>query len=122
MKENDFITGQIQELLFEIGIPANLMGFTYIVTALQIALLNREYIYRMTKILYAEVAKQYEASPASVERCIKYAITVGWTCGNAECIEQIFKHSINPARGVPTNSQFITRLYLFFTTQQTNEK
>ena len=119
MKGNDnFIANDIQELLLDSGIPTNLLGFAYITSAVQLALNNVEYTFRMTKLLYIDVAKQFNTSPKSVERCIRHAITVGWSCGSTECIDQIFKNSINPARGVPTNSQFITRLYLYFIARQ----
>lgn len=118
MNKNEVITASdIQELLLDIGIPTNLLGFSYITSAIQLSLTNVEYTFRMTKLLYIDIAKKFNTSPASVERCIRHAIEVGWNCGSIELIEKIFRNSINSARGIPTNSQFITRLCLYFETE-----
>lgn len=115
MKEVVF---DIQELLLEIGIPANFLGFAYIVYAVHLSLENQEYAFRMSKQLYMDVAKFFGTTQPSVERCIRHAIITAWTHGNTECIQQIFKNSINPKKGFPTNSQFITSLCLYYTTHQ----
>ena len=48
-------TSGIQKLLMQIGIPANLLGFSYIVTALELIALNPEYLKNITIGLYADV-------------------------------------------------------------------
>lgn len=112
-------TSDIKLLLLEIGIPANLLGFAYISYAVQLALDNREeYAFRMSKQLYIDVAHHFHTSQPSVERCMRHAIITAWSYGNPTCIDQIFKNSINPKKGFPTNSQFITSLCLYYITQQ----
>ena len=108
-------TSHIRVLLLEIGIPANLLGFTYIVYALQLALNNVEYNYRMSKQLYIETAQHFGTSRQSVERSMRNAIAVAIEYGKPDFIEQIFRNSINPKKGVPTNSQFITSVCLYMT-------
>ena len=108
----------IRLLLLEIGIPANFLGFTYIVYAVQLALDNPEYSYRMSKQLYIEVAQHFHTTRPSIERCMRHAIATGMEHGSTDLIQQIFKNSINPNKGVPTNSQFITSLCLYIARQQ----
>ena len=114
-------TSHIRVLLLDIGIPANFLGFIYIVYAVQLALDNSKYAFKMTKELYIDVATHYHTSHIAVERCIRYAIATGMEYGSAELIGEIFSNSINPKRGVPTNSQFITSLCLYIKRQQLQE-
>lgn len=110
---NNEMIPNITNLLLELGIPTNLLGFSYIVYIVKLALKNPDFNYRISKDLYIEVAQHFGTSHSSVERCIRHAIMTGWVCGNPERIEQIFKNSINPKKGVPTNSQFISSVCLY---------
>lgn len=110
-------TSHIRMLLLEIGIPANLLGFTYIVYAVQLALTNSEYSLRITKQLYIDVAYHFSVKPACVEKCMRKAIATGMEYGRVELIERIFGSSINPEKGVPTNSQFIASVCLYIAEQ-----
>ena len=67
-------TSGIQKLLMQIGIPANLLGFSYIVTALELIALNPEYLNNITKGLYADVSEKCSSTPVRVERNIRHAI------------------------------------------------
>lgn len=111
----------IRTLLLEIGIPANLLGFTYIVYAVNLALTDSEYALCMSKQLYIEVAKHYSTSQASVERCMRHAIATGMEYGSSDLVGKIFKNSINPKKGVPTNSQFVSSLCMYITQQQSQQ-
>lgn len=111
-------TSDVRLLLLEIGIPANLLGFSYIVYAFNLVMDNDDCNYRMTKQLYIEVAQHFSTSQASVERCMRNAIAIGMEYGSTDLTAQIFRNSINPKKGVPSNSQFITSLCLYYTTLQ----
>ena len=106
-------TSHIRILLLEIGIPANLLGFNYIVYAVHLALTNSEYSLRMSKQLYVDVAHHFKTNISAVERCMKHAIVTGMEYGSQELADQIFKNSINPKKGFPTCSQFITSVCLY---------
>lgn len=68
--ENDFKnvlrieTSGIQKLLMQIGIPANMLGFSYIVTALELIALDPDYLNHITKGLYVDVAKKCSSTAA----------------------------------------------------------
>lgn len=68
----------IEDALFQIGIMPHLMGYTYLKAALQMAYDDRELLVGVTKVLYPELAKRFDTSPANLERCIRSAIEIAW--------------------------------------------
>ena len=71
----------------QIGIPANMLGFSYIVTALELIALDPDYLNHITKGLYVDVAKKCSSTAARVERNIRHAIEIGFLKGDLEEIE-----------------------------------
>ncbi|MDD2979916.1 MAG: sporulation initiation factor Spo0A C-terminal domain-containing protein [Hespellia sp.] len=106
-------TSAIHEVLLNIGIPTSLLGYPYIIYATELIDSNPEYLNAITKGLYVDIAKKYSTTPSRVERSIRHAISVGWTKGSVDFIQKMFLNSVNPERGVPTNSQFLSRLYFY---------
>ena len=117
--ENDFKnvfrieTSGIQKLLMQIGIPANMLGFSYIVTALELIALDPEYLNNITKGLYVDVADRCSSTPARVERNIRHAIEIGFLKGNLESIEKVFQPCTCSNKGAPTNSKFLSTIYYY---------
>ena len=95
------------------GIPANLLGFSYIVTALELIALNPEYLNNITKGLYADVSEKCSSTPVRVERNIRHAIEIGFLKGNLEMIKKIFTSSNYSDKGAPTNSNFLAAIYYY---------
>ena len=106
-------TSGIQKLLMQIGIPANMLGFSYIVTALELIALTPDYINNITKGLYVEIARKCSSTPVRVERNIRHAIEAAFLKGNLEVIEKIFSSSSYSAKGAPTNSKFLAEVYYY---------
>lgn len=107
-------TREIQDVLLQIGIPANLMGFAYITNAVQLVLADPNELQHIVKGLYVDVAGNCASTPIRVERAIRHAIHVAWEQGDIEFIEMLFRNSVNPLKGSPTNAQFIARMYYYF--------
>lgn len=107
-------TTKIHEVLLSIGIPPNLLGYGYIISAMEIIALNPWCLHSITKELYVDIALKYGVSASSVERAIRNAISIGWLHGNIDYIYHIFKNCVNPDKGVPTNSIFLSRLFHYF--------
>ena len=107
-------TNEIQELLLQIGMPANLAGFAYITSAVQLVLADSNRLQCIVKGLYSSVANTYDTTPQRVERGIRHAIAKAWSQGDIEFIQFLFRNSIDPMKGTPTNTQFIARLYYYF--------
>lgn len=98
----------IQSTLLEIGIPTNLLGFSYIAYAEQLLLTDKEYM-RNHKLLCADIAKNFGTTPRSIESCIRNAIAAMDTSQGLH--QQIFKNSVRKTR--PTNKQFIHAVYYY---------
>lgn len=111
-------TKEIQDVLLQIGMPANLSGFAYFTMAIQRTLENPEAMQHIMKGLYADVADEYHSTTSRVERSMRTAIETAWTYGDLDYIDSLFKNSVNPLKGQPTNSQFIARLYYYFRNSQ----
>lgn len=107
-------TPEIQDVLLQIGIPANLVGFAYITRAVQLVLVDSSELQCIVKGLYVNVANDYNTTPQRVERGIRHAIEKAWSQGDIQFIQYLFRNSINPLKGTPTNTQFIARLYYYF--------
>lgn len=66
-----------KQLLFNLGIRSTYNGFHYLCYALDLCLQNEDYLLRVQKLLYTEVANHFGVSRDSVEHCLK---TVVNTC------------------------------------------
>lgn len=106
-------SGNIQDALSALGMPPHLLGYDYIMSALDMILSNPEYLHRLTKGLYADIALKHNTTSARVERAIRHAISVTWHGGHTDYINRLFKNFVNPKKGTPTNSLFLTRMYYF---------
>lgn len=101
------IKRRVTRMIQDLGVPANIKGYTYLRDAILIAISNPNAINSITKVLYPEVAKLNQTTPTRVERAIRHAIEVAWARGNNETAVKIFGYTVNLAKGKPTNSEFI---------------
>lgn len=99
---------RITSYLRMLGVPAHLKGYHYIREAIKISLKDPEYMTAITKWLYPEIAWRYDTTPSRVERAIRHAIEKAWDIGNVQELNKVFGHTIDPNKGRPTNTQFIT--------------
>lgn len=113
-KAEEVTEAEIQDLLLNIGLSPAVMGFQFITYAEQLILMDEKYLHRVTTMLYIDIAKKFQTTPAAVERNIRHSITTAWLHGSLTEIHKLFRNSINPEKGVPTNSQFLARLYFYF--------
>ncbi len=101
---------QITELLYDLGIAPHIKGFKYHRDAITLAVENPEILDSITKCLYPEVAKQYKATSSQVERAMRHAIEVSFNKLSPDKIEAVFRSTIDPNKGRPTNSEFVALL------------
>ncbi len=104
------LQSEISDLLHEIGIPAHIKGYMYLRTAIEKTYFDIDYLGQITKILYPEIAKNYQTTASRVERAIRHAIEVAWNRGNIDAIDDIFGYTISASKAKPTNSEFIAML------------
>ncbi|MDR2932225.1 MAG: response regulator [Oscillospiraceae bacterium] len=102
----------IETALLQIGMPANLLGFLYVKTALKNYLGNREVFNDVTTNLYPDIAEQFQVKTSVVERNIRTAISACERNGT-KLFQEIFL--VNPAQKV-TNKIFLILLAKYFNT------
>lgn len=101
---------EISKVLLELGMPQHILGYQYIVAAIRLAVEDPKIINRITDGLYPAVASVCGSTPSRVERSIRHAIEITWDRGELEVLGAYFGNTISPARGKPTNSEFIARI------------
>lgn len=101
---------KVANLLTELGMPHNLIGYSYVKKAILISMENREYLYKITRLIYPRIAKDFCTNSSSVERGIRHAIEVAWDRGDLETLQKYFGYTVSNTKGKPTNSEFIAML------------
>lgn len=98
---------KIVDILMELGIPANVKGFTYICEAMEIYERKGDISKIYVGDVYREIAKKHETTYSGVERAIRYALLNAITYGNLDVLN---KHM--SAAQKHTNSNLLACLYL----------
>ena len=106
-------TKNIQKLLLDIGVPHHVYGYSYILYALELIMIDPEILHHITKELYPTVASHFKTTPARVERAIRTVIQIVWMYGNLPLINTIFGNTIKSNKGMPTNTQLLAGLYFY---------
>ncbi len=97
----------ITELMHEIGVPAHIKGYRYLIDAINLVYSNAGLLDQVTTELYPMLAKKFDSTKSRVERAIRHAIVVAWTRGNKEVMRDLFASIVDIDRVKPTNSEFI---------------
>lgn len=106
---NTLLESTVTEVMFKLGIPANIKGYHYLRDALMLCATNLDYLHGITKSLYPDIASHFNSSPTRVERAIRHSIDVLWSQGNADVIHAYFGQRPT-IRTKPTNSELIAVL------------
>ena len=96
------------------GFHAAQKGYRYLREAVWIAYQEPEYLASVTKRLYPEVAKRFNATDKQVERAIRNAIETAWVKGDPETLREVFAELYRDGTKRPTNTEVIrkfVRLY-----------
>lgn len=100
----------IQQYLMACGVPDNLRGKRYLMTAIALAIKDPKIMDSVTGELYPAIAQHHDTTASRVERAMRNAIDVGWQRGRFDTLERIFGYTVSADKGRPTNSEFIARL------------
>jgi two-component system response regulator (stage 0 sporulation protein A) len=98
---------EISALLKELGIPADLLGYRYLIFCVDEMIKDPSLMYGMFKGIYPMVAAKFNTSIVRAERAIRNAIEVGWTRGNIETQNKLFGYTVDASKGRPTNGEFL---------------
>ena len=96
---------KIYEILNELCVPFNLLGRHYLVKA--VVLIKECGHASMTKVIYPQVAKEFNTSGSRVERAIRHAVECVFDNSNEEAIKKYFGFNVPQIKGKLTNSDFI---------------
>lgn len=105
-KEFD-LEASITHIIHEIGVPAHIKGYMYLREAITMVYNDIELLGSITKVLYPDIATNFNTTASRVERAIRHAIEVAWSRGNIESISSLFGYTISVSKAKPTNSEFI---------------
>lgn len=93
--------------LREMGVPAKLTGYDYLMEAINMAAVDRSIIRRMTKGLYPAVAEKFQTTPARVERAMRHSVETAWDRGDLEALHKRFGYTVSVRKGRPTVGEFV---------------
>ena len=97
---------RISTLLVELGIHVHLQGYTYLKEAISLALVDNQYLHKMTSRLYPTIACKYQTTWQRVERSIRTAITQAFEQKN-ERLSELFAPIWRKANWRATCGEFI---------------
>lgn len=97
----------IVEALHAIGMPPQLLGYEYLRMAIIETVKESGRLHGITTQLYPLIAKEYDSTPAKVERSIRHAIETTWNRTSTNAIQKVFGYGITAENSRPTNSEFI---------------
>lgn len=100
----------IYQQLKHLGVPASLLGYTYLHKAIDLVLEHPEYLHQMTRTLYPEVARAYGSTSHRVERAMRHAVEYVFDHTDASIVYQYFGNTVDPECGKVTNTQFIANV------------
>ena len=98
----------IANTLHDVGIPANIKGYSYLIDALELTIANPDATLSMTQSIYAPIARQYGVQPEQVSKSIKRAIDTCWDRGDLDTLQSYFGYTVSNTRGMPTNGEFVS--------------
>ncbi len=100
------INAFVDDMLYKLGIPGNLKGYSYLKNAILMCYKDKKAMDGLTKIVYPEIAKHFGTDCGCVERAIRHAITSSWTKGYSKKFNEIIGYrSLENKK--PTNGAFI---------------
>ena len=96
-------------ILDKLGVPVH-PGRDYLAEATFLAHEDMTLLRSLTGKLYPGVGKRFGVNSAAVERAMRHVIDEAWAKGSIESQYEIFKNTIDAARGKPTCGGMIAQL------------
>jgi two-component system response regulator (stage 0 sporulation protein A) len=93
-----------------VGVPAHLLGYEYLKSALSICMDNPAAIRAMTTGLYPAIAAAHDTTASKVERGIRHAIEACWDRCDMDTLEIVFGRIVASREKQPSNTEFIAVL------------
>lgn len=107
VREDHTLDNIIDDFLTEIGMPCHLVGYSHVVTAFKMIIVDPTYLNNITDRLYVQIAEQHDSTYTRVERAIRSAIEKAWDRMSFDTMDRLFGSIGDPGKGKPTNSEFL---------------
>ena len=108
------------ELLHKLGIQKMYKGSDYIISSMKYISNHESYFTPVSKVLYVEIAKQYNTSGICVEKNIRSLIKKIWSAPQNEALlGKIF--GVQDTKTPPSNVEFLTLLYNYLKNTTQNQ-
>lgn len=101
---------RIRNCLRELGVPEHLIGYNYLLSAVELVARDPTLLRRMMSGLYPAVASIHDSTPQRTERAIRHAIETACVRCDPNVLTAYFGNTISPDKGKPVNSEFIARI------------
>ena len=101
----------VEEVLDACGVPANILGYDYIVSCVLVLLEHPEFKGSVMKSVYPVVAKNHRSTVARVERCVRHAVQTTFarfSVNRVEVLGESWCSYFN--NSAPTNTEFIYKV------------
>ena len=105
----------IRLTLIKIGLRCDLIGFAYICTSIELAILKPEMLNSLCKCLYTAVGQQYTVSKiGTVERNMRHAIENAFVSTSFSELNKIFKSDLFSEDEKPTVGELIKLMVQYY--------
>ena len=98
---------EIQDLIWQLGIPSTYRGSRYLREAITLALEDEDRLLSVAKELYPMVADKFETDKTCVERNLRTVVCNCWARGNRPLLNQLAGYDLLDR---PTTGEFISIL------------
>ena len=100
------LKSEVAKTLLKIGMPVNVLGFTYLKDILYIIIRENRTLKGITTYLYPKIAEAHNTTPEAVERTIRNCIEKMYKSG-LEWLSDFFEGRYFDKKEILTNSAFI---------------
>ena len=111
MEDNQNVSANLEiavvKSVRDLGIPAHIKGYFYLVEAVKIAVSNKLAVLNMTQNIYAPIADMYNTTAQRVGRAITRAIEIGWDRADLDTLQSYFGYAAHLTNGYPCNAECI---------------
>ncbi len=101
---------RLADILWTMGISANLHGHFFLKEAVKLSMSNPKYIASVTRVMYPEVALKFQTTACRVERAIRHSIDASHRKGKLIHLNDLLGLEIFDALNKPSNAELIALL------------
>lgn len=109
------LTQTARRILESLEVPPRLRAWDFLPDMLALCGAHSALLDDLGRRLYPLVAMRHGLTPGCVERRLRVAVESTWNRAEMDALERFFGQSVDPARGKPTNKEFLCRLCEYVT-------